>query len=127
MSLVLAIVVVVTFATLLEWLRIPPRARQVIDVAEASLAALRDPDLDDASKEQALQRHALRLFRLFGVIAALSLLALLIPVGAIWLMDIAGLVSLANVMLVLERVDFLVAAALVGVAVVAMRRRVLNR
>ena len=127
MSLLLAIVVVVTFATLLEWLRIPPRARQVVDVAGASLSALRDPDLDDVSKEQALQRQALHLFRLFGVIAALSLLALLVPIGAVWLMDIAGLASLAKVMLVLERVDFLVAVALVGVAVVATRRRLRNR
>lgn len=123
MNLVLAVMVVVVFAGLMERLQIAPRARQATAAAGASVTALRNPELDDAAKEAVLQREALRLFRLFGVIAGLSVIALLVPFAGVVLLDKVGLGSFPAVLGILQRIDFLLAATLVGFGTFAAMRR----
>lgn len=114
MSLVLATLVVVAFAVLLERLSVAGRARAVADRAARSLRVLRDSELSDAEKERALRRDAVHLAGQSGMIIGLSLLALLVPLGGVWLMDRAGWVVTSDVIAILQRIDFLVAATVVG-------------
>lgn len=123
MSLLLATMVVAVFALVLERLRLPDRARQVGDRAMESLRVLRDPTMDDRAKETALQDHAVGLFGLLGILVGGSLVALGLPLLAVWLLELGGLVSLGAVLDVLGRVEFLVAASAIGATAYLLSRR----
>lgn len=123
MNLLLAVGVVVVFAVAIEWLDLPDRARDVGRRSRACLELLRDPTVGDDVKEEEIRRHALRLFALFGRLAGGSLLAIGLPLGSVWLLDLAGLASLPDVVAVLERVDFLVGATAVGGATYVLIHR----
>lgn len=113
-SFLLAALVVVVFALVLERLELPDRARETGRRARESLDVLRDPSLDDLQKEEALQEQARRLFGLLGALLGGSLLALGLPLLAVWLLELAGVSSLAAVLGVLERPDFLLGTVVVG-------------
>ncbi len=123
MSFLLAVLVVVVFALVLERLRLPDRARETGRRARESLDVLRDPDLDDREKESALQEQSLRLFGLLGMLLGGSLLALGLPLLGVWLLELGGVSSLEAVLGVLERPDFLLGTVLVGVGGYVIYRR----
>lgn len=123
MALVWASLVVVTFAVVIERLDLPDRAREVGRRSRACLDVLRDPSVGDETKEEELRRQARRLFGLFARLAGGSLLALGLPLGTVWGVDALGLASLPDVLAVLERVDFLVGATVVGAAAYLLIRR----
>lgn len=127
MDLLLAVLVVAAFAALLERLNVAATARHVSRRAGQILQVVRDSELDDRSKERALRRSSIDLFGLAAVILGLSAVAALIPLAAVWMLDGLGLASAAGVLAILERVDFLLAAIVVGslafFVVGAIRRR----
>lgn len=123
MSLLLALFVVAAFAATLEALSLPDRAREVMDRAGDSLRVLRDPGLSDAEKERRLRRQSVRLFGLLGILAGGSILALGLPLGVVWLLERAGVGSLAAVLSVLERLDFLAAVTVAGIGGWLLLRR----
>ena len=123
MSLFLAIVVVVVFAVVIERFALAERSHEVVARARGCLEILRDPSLDDDAKAAGLQRHALRLFRIFGIFLAAGLLAGLLPLAGVWAMDRAGLASLSGVLAILERPDFLAGAVVVGTLIFLLSRR----
>lgn len=123
MSLLLAALVVVAFALTLEGLDLPDRAREVGARTRESLEVLRDASLEDRAKEAALRRNSLRLFRLLGLLAGGSLLALGLPLAGVWLLELAGVASLQAVLSTLERPDFLAGATAVGIAAYLAIRR----
>lgn len=127
MSLLWASLAVIGFAVLFERLRLPARAREVGAHASATLKVIRDPLLDDGAKERALQRSAVRLFGLGAVILGGALLALGLPLGVIWLLDLVGLASFREVLGILERVDFLIAATVVALIIWGLARRLRGR
>lgn len=114
MSFLLAALVVVVFALVLERLRLPDRARETGRRARESVDVLRDPELDDREKESALQEQSLRLFVLLGILLGGSLLALGLPLLGVWLLELAGVSSLESVLGVLERPDFLLGTVVAG-------------
>ena len=113
-SFVLAAMVVVVFALVLELLDLPKRARETGRRARESLDVLRDPSLDDREKESALQDQSLRLFGLLGILLGGSLLALGLPLLGVWLLELGGVSSLSAVLDVLESPSFLLGTAVVG-------------
>lgn len=115
MSLAWAVFVVVVFAATVERLKLPERAREVTSRARDCLRVLRDPSMDDDAKQRALQRHALRLFVLLGVLLGGSVLGLLLPLGGIWVLERWNLASLSHVVGVLQRLDFLLVTVVVGI------------
>lgn len=117
MSWVWATAVVVAFAAVLEGLSLPDRAGEVGRRARACLGVLRDPGLSDGEKEEALQRHALRLFALLGLLVGGSALALGLPLGVVWGLGRAGWASFPEVWATLQRLDFLAAVSVGGAAV----------
>lgn len=123
MSFALAVLVVAGFALVVQRLGLPDRAREVGRRARESLEILGDRGRDDRSKERALRRQSGRLLRLLGLLVGGSALALGLPLLAVWLLELAGLASLAGVLSVLERADFLVAVTVAGtVAYLAVRK-----
>lgn len=115
MNLVLAIFVVVGFATGIEYLNLPTYAREVGRRNKDCLTVLRDTSLSDDEKEDALQRQARRLCVLLGILVGGSLLALGGPLALIWLLEQGGIGSLGGVLAILQRLDFLAGTAVVGV------------
>lgn len=122
-SFLLAVMVVVVFAFVLERLDLPERARETGRRARESLEVLRDPELDDRQKESELQEQSLRLFGLLGVLLGGSLLALGLPLLAVWLLELGGVSSLEAVLDVLESPTFLVGTVVVGGGAYLLYRR----
>jgi hypothetical protein len=122
-SLLFAAAVVVLFSLLLERLHVEARARDIVCEAERTLALLRDADIDDEMKAGRLRRHSLRLAVLAAVVTFQGTLSLLLPLAGVWALDRGGLVSFGAVVDVLERWDFLVAAAAIGTGVFLLVRR----
>ncbi len=114
MNFVLAVFVVVGFAVTIERLHLPARAREVGRHSTASLDVLRDDSLDDVAKEEALQDRSRQLFRLLGILAGGSALALGLPLGIVWLFDQVGVGSFGETLAVLQRIDFLAGTTVVG-------------
>lgn len=124
MNLLLATTVVVAFAVLIERFNLMERAREVGSRALGSLEVLRDPELDDVAKEKVLRRQAVRLFGLVGILGGGSLLALGLPLLAVWLLDLGGVASLESVLAVLSSIEFLIGATIIGVMTFLLFRRI---
>lgn len=114
MDVLWASLVVACFAVVLQRLDLPVRANEVARRSRECLEILRDPALDDDRKEVALQRHARRLFVLLAVLVGGSVLALGLPLGAVWGLDRVGWASFPGTWATLQRLDFLAAVSLGG-------------
>lgn len=114
MNLAFAIFVVVGFASTLEYLDLPDRARAVGQQSTEALAVLQDDALTDREKEEALQAHSRTLFGLLGVLAGGSILALGVPLALVWGLEQISLGSFQKVLAILQRLDFLAATVVVG-------------
>ncbi len=111
-----ALTAVALFALALWGLGILRAGAEVFAVARGAVAALRDPGLDDAAREAAVQRASLRLFGAFFSILARSALALLLSFAPIWLAETAGVVTSDAVMVYLSRWDIIVVVSIVMLA-----------
>lgn len=123
MSLLWALFVVVGFAGLLHLFGLPAYAREVGRRGRDCLTVVRDEAMDDRAKEEALQGHARRLFALLGILGGGSVLALVLPLGTVWLLDRGGVASLPRVWATLERADFLLGTVVVGTAAYLLVRQ----
>jgi hypothetical protein len=90
------------------------RASRTFTHSREALAVVRDRSLDDLAKEQAMQTHAKGLFGLFAAITAISAVSLGVPLGVVWLLDLAGLVDLAAACDALRTWPVLVAGVVLG-------------
>jgi hypothetical protein len=114
MNVFLALFVVVAFAAILEYLNLPSHARAVGRRSQHSLSVLRDASLEDREKEEALRRESGRLFRLLGLLVGGSVVALGLPLAAVWLLEQVGVGSFWGTLGFLERLDFLAGVTFVG-------------
>jgi hypothetical protein len=118
-----AAVLVVAIIVLLKLFRLVPLARDAIQAARRSYAALRDPQLSDDEKEKALQAYALRLFGLFLLITLAAAAAFGLPVAALWLAGRWGLLSFTGAMDATLSWEFLVGTLVLFIVVVAIQGR----
>lgn len=114
MTAILAVFVVVGFAAAIEYLELPRHARDVARRGGETLHVLRDESLTDAEKEEMLQREATQLFGLLGILAGGSVLALGVPLTAVWGLEKIGVGSFHGTLVVLQRIDFLLGTVVVG-------------
>lgn len=114
MSFALALFVVLGFATTIALLGLPGRARAAVADSLECLEVLRDPELPDERKEALLRRLAARLGISALVLVGGSLVAIGLPVGAVWIVGRLGVSSLPDVLSVLERPYFLIGTAVGG-------------
>jgi hypothetical protein len=114
-SVIGALVVVCLFIWLVRLSRLVPFAQEAVALSRRATAIVRDAALDDDAKEAAIQQCALRLAKLSLLLLVFSAVAVAAPMGAIWLLDLAGLMSLDAVVAILLRRDFLLLATVLGV------------
>ena len=115
MALAGAIFLVVGFVALVRMFGLIKKCGDVFDLVKSSLAVLRNPALDDDAKESALQSYATRLFSLFLFLTLGAALALGLPAGMIWILDVLHVVSLRAVIEVALSWQFLLGSTLFGV------------
>jgi hypothetical protein len=113
-SLLLALLVVVAFAFIVERTRLPAHVGDAVRRARGSYSVLSDRSMTDGEKERRLREEAFRLFVLLGRICFGSLLALGLPLGVLWVLDRMGLISLSEVLGVLMRLEFLISVGAIG-------------
>ena len=114
---------VIAFLMILSTLRVVPRAGEVLLRSRAAVAELRSTTLTDEEKERAMRVHSGRLLGLFLVLSGSVLVAVAVPAGVVALLDLAGVLSLDQVLDRLASWQLLVAGTVLGVAVVALPRR----
>jgi hypothetical protein len=115
MALAGAIFLVVGFVALVKAFGLVRKCGEVLALARSSLAVLRNPALDDDAKESALQSNAMKLFSLFVLLTGGAALALALPAGLIWILDVLHIVSLRAVLETTLSWQFLLASTLIGV------------
>jgi uncharacterized oligopeptide transporter (OPT) family protein len=115
MALAGAIFLVVGFVALIRMFGLIKKCGDVFDLVKSSLAVLRNPSLDDDAKESAMQSYARQLFLLFLLLTLGAALALALPAGVIWILDVLQVVSLRAVIDVTLSWQFLLGSTLVGV------------
>jgi hypothetical protein len=112
-----AIFIVVAFVGLIFVFRAPAHLKRALAVSQEAAAVLRNPEATDDDKEKAAQRSSVQLFGQFFLIMASFAGALLAPVGVIWLLDLAHILSLQAVLAQTMSVTFLVACTVIGCAI----------
>lgn len=114
---------VVGLLLLLRQFGLVDKSREVIRVARRSFEVIRDPELDDESKEKTLQANSVQLLRFAFVLTLGGAVALFAPLGVLWLMDKPGWISLDGVFTVALSPLFLLLSCLLAVAAFRMPRR----
>ena len=89
-----ASLLVAGFLALCRLLGLLASARRVLDISNAAFTVMGNPTLDEDTREQEMQRHAISLFGLFLRLFVGGAVAVLIPAGCLWLLDLAGWLSL---------------------------------
>ena len=123
MNLLGALIVVAGFVFLLRALKLVPMAMEVTSVSRTAVGIVQDPELDDDAKGERMQQHAKRLFVLFFLLTLGAAVALLLPVGVIWLLSRVGLFSYDDVVALLLSWQFLLATTAIAAVVVSLRSR----
>ena len=116
MVLVGEIVLIVGFMILMKIFGLVGRTKKVTVVAKSALDVIRDSNLDDRQKEAATQKMAKELFSLFFLIAGASRLALAVPLGLVWIMELADLLTVSEVIGATLTLQFIGIAAAISVA-----------
>jgi hypothetical protein len=80
-----AILIVVGFSWLLIRLQLVEQSRRINGIVRQSAATASDRSLSDDAKAQALRKHSLTLFGLFGSLTLGLVLAVGLPILLVWL------------------------------------------
>lgn len=102
------------------------RTSRAVEIAKSVLATIRDPSLDDQQKEIATQRYAKELFSLFFVIVIASMIALAIPLGIVWTMELANWLTLADVVAGTLTLEFIGIVAVLSIVLFFLRKKFLG-
>ena len=114
MALAGGIGTVLGFLIFVKLFRLVEKSMMTINLAHKSMTIVRDTNLDAHQKEIVLQKNAKELFYLFFIITAGSTVALAIPFGLIWLLEIAGLVTVDEVIGTTLSLEFIVATVIIS-------------
>ncbi len=111
-----AVFVGLAFIALLKTFKLLESAPRVTALSTLAFRDLRDPQLDDEAKEVRMRKHAMALGALFMRLTMGTLVAVAAPVGLVWLLDAAGILSLNQVLHALASWPLLVAGTVAVVA-----------
>ena len=112
-----AIILVVGFVVLIQLLGVTNKSRNVVRIALHSMKVISSPRLSDEQKETKLQKNSKRLFGLFFILALGGAIAILIPLGVLWLGDRFGWLSLSAVLATTISPTFIIASTILMVAI----------
>ena len=116
-----AVLLVVGFLILIQLLGVIKKSRNVVRIALHSLKIIGSSRLSDRQKESKLQKNSKRLFGLFFVLAFNSAIALLIPLGILWLGDLLGIISLSAVLATTVSPAFLIVSSVLAIAILYLQ------
>ena len=97
MALAGAMVILIGFIAFMQFFGLVEKSIKVVNIAKLSIAIVQDQSLDDNQKESMMQKHAKELFSLFFLITTGSIAALAIPFTFVWLMELADLLTVNEV------------------------------
>ncbi len=123
MELLGGLIVAAGFVGLVKLFGLVERNTEVIRISKSAFSIVGDKELDDLQKEKRMQKHAKELLTLFIIIITTSILAIAIPLGLVWLMDYAGLLSFNKVIDLLTSIEFILASVVISIVVVVLTRR----
>jgi hypothetical protein len=106
-----AAAVIAVFLVAFRVCRVVPASTDALTISRGALAALRNPDLDDAARETVARQASLRLLRAFVSILVRGGLALAASLLPIWIADIAGIAPSEGVIAFLSRWDVILVAS----------------
>lgn len=114
---------IIGFTALLFSLGLVQVSKNAISISRKSASLLRNPEIPDIEKEKAIQANAMRLFAILGKILAISAVSIMVPLGTLYLLDLANLLSLEEVLIALQDLRFLALATVMGTAIYFVQRR----
>ena len=123
MSFFGAALLVLGFVFLISAFDLVGRSSRVFVISKDVMRILKDPGLDDLEKEKSMQRYSKTLFLLFFHILFICAVAVIVPMGIIKLMDVAGLLSLQRVLTTMLSWQFIAASSIVVFALTWILRR----
>ncbi len=112
------------FVLALSALRLIPTAKYAVEIASGAVTAMRDPDLDEDTRETAVQRASLRLFGCFGQILWRFLAILLISAIPILAANALGIADAEAVTDWLLRWDVIIILSISLIAIWGLKGRV---
>ena len=92
------LLVIIGFVLIAKYLGLVEKSLRVVAVSRQALSVLHNSELSDDDKEVAMRAYAKTLGRLFIVLTIGAAIALLSPVGVIWLLDATGFLQLEAVL-----------------------------
>ena len=93
-----------------------PRALQAVRTSRRAFDVMKDPDLGDDRKEALLQGYSLALLRSFLDLLIRGAGSIAIPVGLLWALEFAGVLSLKAILALTLSWPFLLGGAIAAVA-----------
>lgn len=122
MSWIGALFILAGFIAIMRFSKLVPKSLEVVQVSRCALDDLRNPDLDEDAKETAMQSHAKRLFGLFVVLQVGTALAILVPAGLVYILDVLTVLSFQSALEVTLSWQFLGATGAVFLLVFFVRQ-----
>ena len=123
MNLLGGIIVAGGFIVLLKLLSTINRGKKVLKISRSAVTIIRNPDLDDQKKEKAMQKHAVKLLSSFFLITITSIFALAVPLFIIWLMELANLTTINEVIKVTLSFKFIAVLVIIVIIYLALSYR----
>lgn len=106
---------VLAFVILLRIFGLFKNSLEVVAISRAAIVDMRNPFIDDLQKERLMQASSKSLGVLFIQLVLGFFAAVIIPLGVIWILDIAGLVAVEDVMAVTTRWEFMLGGLILAV------------
>jgi hypothetical protein len=115
-SFLAAVLLVGGVIALIKIFGLVPRALQAVRTSRSALDVMKDPSLGDDRKESLLQRYSLSLLRSFVDLLIRGAGSIAIPVGLLWTLEFAGVLSLKAVLDLTLSWPFLLGSAIAAIA-----------
>jgi hypothetical protein len=115
-SLFGAVLLVVGVIALMQGFGLFPRALQAVRTSRRALEVMNDPTCGDDRKAALLQGYSLSLLRSFVDLVIRGVGAIAIPLGLLWTLECAGLLSLKAVLAPMRSWAFLLGGVIAVIA-----------
>jgi hypothetical protein len=115
-SLFGAALLVIGVIALIKAFGLFPRALQVVRTSRSALEVMNDPYCGDDRKESLLQGYSLSLLKAFVDLLIRGIGAIAIPVGLLWMLQFAGLLSFGAVWDLTRSWEFLLGGLIATIA-----------
>lgn len=107
-------VMAVGFTLVWRWFDMDARVNEIYTDTIDAVDIVADSQMSDKQKEQQLQTQSKVLFQSAGSVIGISVIAILLPLGVIWVLSRLGLFTLDRVMAFVQTIRFWLSTIFVG-------------